>query len=359
MFITTVTNLFITTVTNLFIIWFISLIFISYFGFITLPHSGYFDNNFVKSLANWDGGHFLGIAQYGYTEKFQYAFFPLYPILINILAKFTNNYLLSGLLISIISAFLGFHFLFKLISRSFDKKIAEKTVLVLLFFPTSFYFLTVYSEGLFFLLTILTFYFLEGRKYFWASIFAALASATRFAGVGLILALIVDVWLAAGINRKNWVIFLSPLGLLIYSSFLYRQIGDPFYFVTAELHWQRSLSIPGISFWDTIKSATYGFLNINFNVLLDLLFAIFGLGFAIRSFRFLPIHWSIFGLVSIALPLFTPTLSSMPRFLLPVFPIFILIALLKNKYAFLGYQVISLMLLSLFTILFINGYWVS
>ena len=45
-----------------------------------------------------------------------------------------------------------------------DKKIAEKVILALLFFPTSFYFLTAYSEGLFFFLIVATFYFLRHNR---------------------------------------------------------------------------------------------------------------------------------------------------------------------------------------------------
>ncbi len=346
-------------VTFIFCVWALSILTIFYFGFVQFPHSERFPNDFFKSLANWDGGHFLGIAQYGYTEKFQYAFFPLYPILIKIVTSLTNNFLFSAILVSIGSFFLGLHFLYRLVYQIFDKKIADRSILALVFFPTSFYFLTAYSEGLFFLLTVLTFYFLIGRKYFWATVFAALASSVRFVGVALILSLILEVWIT-GINRKNWIVFLSPVGILIYCLFLKNQVGDPFYFFTAESHWQRSLSIPGLNFWESIKSLTsQQFLNINFNVLLDLLFAIFGLGFSIRSFRFLPLSFGIFALISIALPLFTSTLSSMPRFLLPIFPIFILLAKIKNQRITFFYQTISLMLLSAFATLFINGYWVS
>ncbi len=346
-------------VTFIFCVWALSILAIFYFGFIQFPHSGNFSNDFFKSLANWDGGHFLGIAQYGYTEKFQYAFFPLYPILIKIVTSLTNNFLFSAILVSAGSFFLGLHFLYRLILLMFDKKIAERAVVVLVFFPTSFYFLTAYSEGLFFLLTVLTFSFLIARKYFWASIFAGLAATTRLVGVALIFTLIFDVWIT-GISRKNWIVFLSPLGLLIYCLFLKNQVGDPFYFFTAELHWQRSLSIPGLSIWDSIKSLTsHGFLSIDFNVLLDLLFAIFGLGFGIRSFRFLPTFLSFFTFIVLILPLFTTTLSSIPRFILPIFPIYILLAKIKNQRVTFIYQTISLMLLSAFAILFIDGYWVS
>ncbi len=344
----------------IFITWVVSIILVSFVGFSTLPHSGQFSNDFFTSFSNWDGGHFLGIARNGYSEKFQYAFFPLYPLAIRGLTQITQNYLISAILISIASTFLGLKLLYKLVRIYFDKRIAEKTILGLLFFPMSFYFLLVYSEGLFFLLVIATFYFLAKRKLFAATIFASLASATRLSGIAVVLGLLIEVITIYGVNRKNWFVLLSPLGFLIYCWYLYNQTGDPLYFAVSELHWQRNITVPVISFWETIKSLTeVGFINSHFNVFLDLIFAIFGVGMVARTFRFLPPSFSIYSLLSVLLPLFTPTLSSMPRFLLPIFPIFIVLALNKNKNLFFGYQLISTMLLSIFATLFLNGYWVS
>lgn len=347
-------------VTIIFIIWLIALIFVSYFGFLYLPHAPKSNPDFITSFSNWDGGHFVGIAQKGYSLDSQYAFFPLYPILINFLNKITNNYFVAGILISVLSAFFGLHLLYALIAKELDKKIAEKVVLSLIFFPTSFYFLTVYSEGLFFLLTVATFYFLKSNKLFLATMVALLASATRLAGVAVVFALIAHVYTTGGKTKKNWIVLLSPLGFIAYSIFLYTQTSDPFYFVTAEKNWQRSINFPWIGFWETIKNITTpGFINQYFNYVFDLLFAIFGAGLVIRSFRFLPLKYAIYALASISIPLLTSSLSSMPRFLVVIFPIFILIGLIKNRFINLGYQIISLMLLSLFTILFINGFWVS
>ncbi len=344
----------------IFIIWLLAVLTISYFGFLTLPHSGKFNGDFLKSLANWDGGHYLGIAQFGVSEKFQYAFFPFYPLIIRILNQVIQNYQMSAILISGLSAFLGIHLLYKLISKDFDKRIAEKVILTLLFFPTSFYFLTAYSEGLFFFLVVACFYFLRSHKLFWATIFASLASATRLVGLALVLGLLIEIITTSGINRKNWFVLLSPVGFLIYCGYLYNHTGDPFYFISAENHWQRYITAPVISFWETIKSLSQnGFIEKNFTALLDLIFAIFGVGFAIRTFRFLPPAYSIYSLASVIIPLFTPTLASMPRFLLPVFPLFILVSLTKNKYMNLTFQIFSLMLLAIFSVLFVNGYWVS
>lgn len=351
----------------IFTAWLVSILLVSFIGFSTLPHSNKSSENFFKSFANWDGGHFLGIAEHGYSEKFQYAFFPLYPLAIKLLNQITGNYLLAALLISTVASFLGIQLLYKLVALDFDKqslptgkKVAEKVVLAILFFPASFFFLTAYSEGLFFFLVVAAFYCFRKRKIFWATVFALFASATRLAGLALVLGLLAEVLVTTGFNRKNIILLLSPLGFLVYCWYLYTQTGDPFYFITAERHWQRVLSIPGLGFWETIRNLTTpNFISQYPYFLTDLIFAVFGVGMVFRSFRFLPKSFAIYSLISVSLPMFTPLLSSMPRFLLPIFPIFILIALVRNKYAIFVYQLVSVMLLGLFVTLFINGYWVS
>lgn len=347
-------------ITIYFAVWLASILFIMYFGFLAYPNSSNFSNDFFKSLSNWDGGHFLSIAQFGYGEKFQFAFFPLYPLVIKLVSQLTQNYLIAAISVNLISVFFAFQLLYKLMLRDFNKYISERVVLGLMIFPTSFYFLTAYTESLFFLFIVATFYFLRQKKLLLATFFAILASATRLVGLAVVFALILDVILKHGFRKKLWYIFLAPLGFLLYCAYLFTHLRDPFYFLTAELHWQRSLSIPVISFWETIRNLSQtGFIKSNFDSLLDLIFAIIGVGFAFRSFRFLSPGLSIYIFISVLIPLFTPTLSSMPRFLLPIFPIFILLALNKNKYLNFGYYIVSILLLSIFSTLFINGYWVS
>jgi hypothetical protein len=314
---------------------------------------------FLNSLSNWDGKYYLSIAQYGYQENSHFAFFPLYPLLVNLLSKLLQNYLLSAVLISVGSTILAFKLLFELIKQEFNSALAKKVILSLLIFPTSFYFLISYSEGLFFLLVVATFYFAR-KNLFLATIFAALACATKFSGVALALALIFETQLRAGFNRKNWYVLLSPLGLIFYCYYLYTQTGDPFYFLQAQQNWQRTPSFPYHAFWQNIQHLVKpGFIMEYPNFLVDLIFSIFGLGIIIRSFRFLPISYSVFGLISILIPLATGTLLSMPRLLLPIFPIFITLSLIKNEYINFGYQLFSILLLGVFILLFINGFWVA
>lgn len=348
------------SITLKFIVWLIALLIISFFGFSNFPQSQNGKPAFLDNLANWDGGHYVGIAKYGYSEKFQYAFFPLYPILINLASKITGNFITAAILISMGASFLALHILFELISLDYTKKLAEKSLDFLLFFPAAFYLTVAYSEGLFLFLTAAAFLFARKHKLLLATLFAALASGTRLVGLAVSLSLILQIYLTEGINKKNWAVLLSPLGFVAYCIYLLQTTGDPFYFIYAENHWQRVITVPGLSFWETIQTLSSG-KNIaeNFNAVLDLLFAVLGLGLILRSFRFLPIQYSVYSLLSIAFPLFTPTLSSIPRFLLPVFPIFIVLGLMNKGIFSFAYKIFSLMLLSAFVILFINGYWVS
>lgn len=345
-------------ITGVFLIWILFVLVISYFGFSSFPKKNDSDI-FINNFANWDGRHYLNIAEFGYGQSFQYAFFPLYPALIRFLTYFTHNFLASALIISIASSYLGLQLLYKLISLDFGMKLAREVILKMLFFPTSFFLVTAYSEGLFIFLSVASFYFFKKRRFCFAAVFALLSSLTRLVGVVVLIVLIIEV-IRIGVNRKNWIVFLSPLGFLSYCSFLWQTTGNPFYFIVAELHWQRAITFPWIGFWATIQNlAQPNFIIKYFHTLWDLIFAIFGVGMVIRGYRFLPFRYAFFGFISLAIPLLTTSLTSIPRFLLPIFPIFILTAKIKNSFFNFSYQLFSVMLLSLFIVLYINGYWIS
>lgn len=348
------------SILTIFSSWTLVILVIFYLGFSVIPHTSSAKGDFWNNFSNWDGEHFLGIAQHGYSKEYQYAFFPLYPLLINSLTRVTDNFLLSGVLISIISTVAGLYFLYKLVTFLFDKNIARSTIIYLLIFPTSFYFLTAYSEGLYFALSVSCLYFLLKRKVFIAVILAGLASATRLVGVALFLAIVVELLTTNSLTRRYWYVVFALFGVAIYCWYLYINTGDPFYFLIAESHWQNNLSIPGLSIWEAIKALSMpDFFVANFKSFIDLLITIFGIGMVIRGIRFLPPSLFAYSIVLLGIPLLTPNLSSIPRFLLPIFPIFILLALIKNQSFIFLFQLLSIMLLAVFSVLFINGYWVS
>lgn len=319
-------------------------------------------NNYTFwDLANWDGRHFLEIAQRGYQNKIQYAFFPLYPILINTFASiFGINYLHSAILISMISTF-GIIYFFLLFLKENKYKYPLRIVGIFLIFPTSFHLITIYSESLFLLFSLMTFYMAGKKKFYQAAIFAALSSSVRVAGVAVILALIVETFLEkTSLKTKITVSLLSSLGLLSYCTFLYIQTGNPLYFLISELSWERGVTLPGRNILNTILYLTnFGIKPESFTLLSDLVFTVFGLGIAIRAFKNLKPSLFIYTWAALLLPLFTSLLLSIPRFLLVVFPLFILISQIKNRIFSISYIIISLVLLFLYFNFFIRNIWVS
>ncbi|MCX6706189.1 MAG: hypothetical protein NTV24_03765, partial [Candidatus Woesebacteria bacterium] len=131
--------------------------------------------------ANFDGEHYLAIAKEGYHLAEQ-AFFPLYPLLI----KFFGGGAWSGLFISNTAFFLALVGLYKLLRIDYCVKVAKLAVILLLIFPTSFYFGAVYTESIFLCFVVWSFYFYRKENYLLSGILGAFASATRVIGVILL-----------------------------------------------------------------------------------------------------------------------------------------------------------------------------
>ncbi len=329
------------------------ILFIYSIFFISLDFNGI---KLLSSLRSWDSGHYIGIAEKGYSEKYQFAFFPLYPLITKAIAFFTGSYLSAALMISIISSIIGLVIFFRILTNEF-KKSHKKTFLSLLFFPTSFYLVIPYTEGLFFLLSMIFFYYLK-RSFLIASIACGLGLVTRVAGFALFPVLIYGLYKEKSKDKLLSLCFaLSPF--ITYIFYLFIETKNPFYFLEAQAHWQRNLSFPFIGFWETLlKISSTSFERLDFNDIINLGFGIFGLGLVLRSFRFLRLEYSIFALISILVPLFTGSLISFPRFLVNIFPIFILIGKTRNLLWGI-YIVWSIFLLIYFSFRFISGAWVS
>src|SRR3989344_1323512 len=78
---------------GLFIVFFIAIYFFPLAGhnFLGGGFNNYLNNPYIFAWANFDGEHYLSIAQIGYRGLEQ-AFFPVYPMLISFLSKpFVND----------------------------------------------------------------------------------------------------------------------------------------------------------------------------------------------------------------------------------------------------------------------------
>ena len=217
----------------------------------------------------------------------------------------------------------------------------------------------VYTEGLFFFLTIFSFYLFQSKKFLAASIFGSFASATRIAGLFIAPAQI--------IHKKfkiNITAFGIPAGFLLYVLFLKIKYNNPLYFFTAQSVFgqersQNFVVLPQVIYrYLKILLTTKGliFINAAFELVMTLVvFCLLYLAFKKK----INTHWLTFSFLAILIPTFTGTLTSMPRYVLMAFPIYIVLAQIQNNFIKIAILFFSIILLLICTSLFTRGYWVA
>lgn len=330
--------------------------------------------NWLWLWGNFDGAHYIKLAQLGYHEAFTQAFFPLYPILIRFVNLLTHNGLTSGLIISHL-AVIGFvYFFIKLGRLDFPQKNINWSLAFLILFPTSFFLFSVYTESLFLFLSILSFYLARQKRFFLSALIVGLASATRLVGIFLLPAILWEYWqskpkssLKTKLSSYLSIIILSSFGLLLYLNFLRTRFGDLMIFVTSQPDFGAGRQVDKLVMiyqviWRYLKMFTS--VNIHNDIYPVLVFefglsAVF-LGLIIYAFiKKLRLSYLIFISLCFLLPTLTGTFLSMPRFLLTSFPLFYLLGSIKNKYLKTILLTISLALLTWAFLRFSRGYWLS
>jgi len=357
-----------------------------------IPYSGFFPyreilNNFnlptiFTKLANFDGIHYLLIARQGYSQ-YEQAFFPLYPLLIRLGSLLIKNELIVALIISNVSFVIGWYFFYHYLRLILSQINFFWLVFLILFFPTSFYFNIVYTEGLFFLLLFFGLYKLEKEQYWQAAVCFFLLSLTRLIGVFVFIPLLFHLFsrlkkekkrLNYLINFRNIVLILSPfLGLFSYMFYLWRTTGDWLFFFHAQpffgaLRSTKLILLPQV-YWRYFKIfftakfsfqyliAAIEFLIFNFVFLILVLDLIKILKEKQKNYPYLGMN--IFSLINLLLPSLTGTLSSLPRYALLSVSFFIFLARLKNKKLILFLLIIFFILHCLLFGFFIQGYFVA
>lgn len=343
----------------------------------------------IYSWANFDGVHYITIAQKGYVgTAYIQAFFPLFPGLVYFLNLIIHNALISGLVISNLSflALLITWFIF--IKKKFNKKFAYSSILILLLFPTSLFFGAFYTESLFLTLVLFTFIFVEKKQYLLASFFIFLASSTRIIGILLIPAVLIEILFSnTKFSNLSWnliknkvlnikkyikpslIISLGSLGLFLYMAYLNNEFKDPLYFFHVQSEFggvrqENLISYPQVVYRSikillTVSPTNFAYLT----YLQNFISGTVVLGIILYSLKIKQIRLSyvVFSLLAFFVPPLTGTFSSMPRYILVCFPIFIVLASWaeKNKiFKYLLYLSFTLLLI-INTILFIQGYWLA
>jgi hypothetical protein len=363
------------------------------FGEPTLTHPlGGAGDLALAPLARWDAVWYLRIADSGYAEEpARTAFFPLYPLLVRGAGELGGGSPAARLVIAYLialAAFLGgLVLLHRLTTLELGRPLAAPTLLLLAVFPAAVYFGAPYPESLFLLASVGAFY--AARTGRWGGAVAALAaaSATRSAGILLLVPLAMLWWSQEPRRRRPgqaaWL-GLAFAGVGGYALYLGLAQGDALGFLDTQEAWYRDFDFPLGGVWDGLVAAVDGARQLlsgsrtpvyfeaaagdPFRVAALNLMLLGFLGFALAAcvgvWRRLPPAYGAWVTVALLLPLSFPVapqpLMSLPRFLAVLFPIFMWLALVcEERRLTVRAAAVSALGLGLFTAQFASWHWIS
>lgn len=358
----------------------------------------------VEPLRNWDGLWYRLVALEGYaTSGGQYAkaaFWPLLPATMHVGAMPTGWTLDSIGYIVANAAFLGaLLVLYRLIALDYaDPAVARRALWALALFPTALFFSAIYTESLFLFLVVGALYLWKRDHPWFGGLVGILAALCRSGGVFLALPFLV---ILVERHRRNWrgyfpdiiPVAFPAIGPAIFGYILNRDQGNWRAFVDVQEQWNRYSAMPwetlhcavvscnhlggepdGVSWgwwhmlqanpsWATITSTEWR-VSIANSDLLELVVTVLALALAVIGLFTLPRYMSAWVWPGLIIPLLQPSqvhaLMSMPRFVLVLFPLFIVLGqVTRPKIIQIPALVLSVTLLVLLTTQFALWYWVS
>jgi hypothetical protein len=364
----------------------------------------------VEPFRNWDGTWYSLIAEQGYDPGMSAtaAFFPLYPWLMQLGSDITGLPVETiGWIVSHL-AFLGALVMaYKLVRLDFSEKVARSTLVAVAVFPTAFFFSAIYTESLFFFLSVTTLWAARKNDWLLAVIMCFFATMTRSAGIMLGAPLAVLFIQQHGWDLKRWfpkalLALIPPMGLVIFGWFLTRQDLSFLGWQEQQWQWNRFSAHPGRTFqcvfqgceetvrgfggnygatvhpvsfrwldelfgnfsWSFLTSSEFRYM-VGQSQVLDVTFTIVAFILILVGLKKLPLFYSFWTIPPMIVPLLAPSsvfpLMSMPRFVLPLLPLFVMAVLLLENHRKLaiGLASASGVLLVLLTSQFALWYWVA
>jgi len=328
------------------------------------------DASILDLLRQWDVIRYLIVADKGYVvavsqDPTLIAVFPLYPSLISLLAIFVKDLMLSALIISNVAFAIACLYLYKLSLLDNKKKLAINTVLYLSIFPTAYFLHTGYTESLFLALAIPSFYYARKGNWFLACVLGMISSLVRITGVALFLGLVFEYlhqrkFKLNLIRRNVFLLALIPLGLLFFLFINYHIFGDPFEFVSNQSYFHRYVA----PFWEGLTNALQATQIRSPNEKLMIGYAeaiagLIGLIASLLAFKYLRPSYAVYMIVALFIVTFNSFWIGTPRYLLSLFPMFILVSKFTDKKESLHFLLvfISLTLFTIFLSLFVKGWW--
>ncbi|HEU0023150.1 MAG TPA: hypothetical protein VFQ12_00870, partial [Thermoleophilaceae bacterium] len=229
------------------------------------------------------------------------------------------------------------------------------------------------------------FYAARSGSWAWAGACAGLASATRSAGLLLLIPLAMLWWSSRERRPRDaaWLL-LAPLGIAAYAAWLGLVEGDALRFLDVQEAWSRELKVPLTGAWDGLVAAVDGVRQlasgsrtpvyfevaagdpfriaaINVMLFATLIFAVVA---CVGVWRRLPRAYGAWVGASLLLPLTFPVtpqpLMSLPRFVAILFPLFMWLAIVCDERRNTDLVAAGFAIgLGLFTAQYASWHWIS
>lgn len=349
----------------------------------TLFHVGNFStttlplSTLLDSWNRWDSGQFTHIATYGYDAPYRMAFFPLFPLLEHALAVIVQDPFIAGLLISNVATLGMFMVFYRLVAEDFSREQAWRSVLYLAIFPMAFFFAAAYNESLFLLFSMLSFYAMRKGHWWLAGLAALFASLTRSIAVCLFVPFAYEYLRQHDFQwrkiRSDVVSIVGVIGgVVVFMVYGYIAFHDALAFSHAQAVWDRHITFPWTIFIRSLSiikhSGVLSFFSIH--TLLDLSAVLFILALLLLTFigpwKLDRSIWS-YGFYAVTVYLFLILVpeggnfpvASMGRFMLEIFPAFVVLAAIGKRRNFnIYYLAICLPLLALIVLQWLTGGWI-
>jgi hypothetical protein len=387
------------------------LVLVTYFGYILLTQGKYSSApvdiwTLIASWNHWDATRYLNIALMGYHKLPEdLAFFPLFPLLISILGHPFGNgsYFFIGMLLSNLALLGTLFFLYTLAEELGGEQTARRTLLYLCIFPTAFFFFTAYNESLFLFFTLGGFLALRRQRWWLAGLAGGLSALTRSTGIFFVIPFLYELWVyRQQLTTNSWgdgdevgdsrdevggkpqpykrsptryllvrtiaPITLVPLGTLLYCLYNWQITGSPIAFASVQARWSRYLSLPWAGTWQNIWQIFWhqpfgSFFQVH--SLIDLAMTLGFVALMILGWRKSRMSYNLWLAIVFGYYLVTPStgqadaLISNQRFVLEMFPAFITLALLGQRYPRLHEAIIWTFpaILGILSLLFVLGKW--
>jgi hypothetical protein len=327
-------------------------------------------NELVNLPLRWDAGWYLGIALDGYhyrrnappTQQQNIAFFPAYPMSVRVVAAWLGarslrpgeavdgnrvewqyalhrRVVLAGMLVSLGAFAWALVYLFRLARELVDDDGAAGAVLAACAWPTALFFSAMYTEALFLLAMVGSWYHLRRGDVGPASGWGLLAGLARPNGfllsLPLALLLLAD-WRALRAGGPGVVRRLLPklvaaatpgLGMLLFSGYLWSTTGHPLVWMEAHQAWGRvATDVSGMITDRASFIAREGVYSYSISQPIELLNAVpalLALAAAIPVARRFGLAYAVLLVVMVVPPLLRGGFLSLGRLTSTLFPLFL------------------------------------